>query len=105
MRMNKLKVGNPTPTSTLISRLRLMAGAGGMLSRDRLITISEAADRLDEYEHGLYKEECDTHEEHINCNECFYCDKEDRWCLRLDLVNMHDGFYCSYAKRKEGDEA
>lgn len=56
--------GNPTPTSTLISRLRLMAGAGGMLTRDRLITITEAADRLDEYEHGLYKEEGDSNEEH-----------------------------------------
>ena len=41
-----------------------MAGAGGMLSRDRLMTISEAADRLDEYEHGLYQEEGDADEEH-----------------------------------------
>ena len=56
--------GNPTPTHVLVSRLRLMAGAGGMLSRDRLMTISEAADRLDEYEHGLYQEEGDADEEH-----------------------------------------
>ena len=48
--------GNPTPTATLISRLRLMAGAGGMLTRDRLKVITEAAARLDEYMHGLYKE-------------------------------------------------
>lgn len=41
-----------------------MAGAGGMLTRDRLITITEAADRLDEYEHGLYKEEGDSNEKH-----------------------------------------
>lgn len=42
--------GNPIPTDKLISRLRLMAGAGGMLTRDRLITITQAADRLEDYE-------------------------------------------------------
>ena len=62
--MNKLKVGNPTPTSVLIRRLRLMAGAGGMLTRDRLKTISEAADRLYDYANNLYPEEGDEHEEH-----------------------------------------
>lgn len=40
--------GNPTPTNTIIYRLRLMAGAGGMLTRDRLRTVAEAADRLEE---------------------------------------------------------
>lgn len=38
----------PTPTNTLIRRLRLMADTGGMLSRDRIRTISESADRLEE---------------------------------------------------------
>ena len=41
-------IGNPTPTQTLIHRLRLMADAGGMLSRDRIRTVIEAADRLEE---------------------------------------------------------
>ena len=40
--------GNPLPTDKIISRLRLMAGAGGMLTRDRLITVAQAADRLEE---------------------------------------------------------
>ena len=62
--MDNLKVGNPTRTDELIRRLRLMASAGGMLTRDRLRTLSEAADRLDEYSHGLYEEEGDTHEKH-----------------------------------------
>ena len=41
-------MGNPTPTQTLIHRLRLMADAGGMLSRDRIRTVIEAADRMEE---------------------------------------------------------
>ena len=45
--------GNPTPTKKLISRIRLMAGAGGMLTRDRLKTITEAADRLEDYDERL----------------------------------------------------
>ena len=40
--------GNPTPTDVIIHRLRLMAGAGGNLSRDRTKTLLEAADRLEE---------------------------------------------------------
>lgn len=64
MQMDKLKVGNPTQTDVLVRRLRLMASAGGMLTRDRLKTISEAADRLDEYAHNLYQREGDMHEEH-----------------------------------------
>ena len=42
------KLGNPTPTDKLIHRLRLMADAGGMLTRDRLRTVIEAADRLED---------------------------------------------------------
>ena len=41
-------IGNPTPVNTLIHRLRLMADSGGMLTRDRIKTIIEAADRLEE---------------------------------------------------------
>ena len=43
-------MGRRTPTETLIHRLRLMVDSGGMLSRDRLKTILEAADRLSEME-------------------------------------------------------
>ena len=43
-----MKVGQPTPTNTLIHRLRLMADAGGVLTRDRIRTIIEAADRLED---------------------------------------------------------
>ena len=45
--MNKIS-GNPTPTSKLVYRLRLMAEAGGMLTRDRIRTLIESADRLDD---------------------------------------------------------
>ena len=38
----------PTPTDKLISILRLMADSGGMLSKDRIRFISEAADRLED---------------------------------------------------------
>ena len=62
--MDKLKIGNPIRTEELIRRLRLMASAGGMLTRDRLRTVSETADRLDEYMHGLYSEEGDTNEKY-----------------------------------------
>ena len=41
-------LGVRTPTRKLIHRLRLMADSGGMLSRDRLRTVIEAADRLEE---------------------------------------------------------
>lgn len=44
--MNKIS-GNPTPTDKLVYRLRLMAEAGGMLTRDRIRTVIEAADRLE----------------------------------------------------------
>ena len=41
-------MGQRTPVNKLINRLRLMADAGGMLTRDRIKTIIEAADRLEE---------------------------------------------------------
>lgn len=42
------KLGQPTHTTALIHRLRLMADSGGMLTRDRIKTIIESADRLEE---------------------------------------------------------
>ena len=36
------------PTDKLVDRLRLMASAGGMLTRDRIEAITQAADRLEE---------------------------------------------------------
>lgn len=41
-------LGQRTPTSKLIHKLRLMADAGGVLTRDRLRVVIEAADRLEE---------------------------------------------------------
>lgn len=41
-------IEQPTPTHKLSHRLRLMADAGGMLTRDRIRTVIESADRLDE---------------------------------------------------------
>lgn len=41
-------LGQRTPTDTLIHKLRLMADAGGMLSRDRIRVLIESADRLEE---------------------------------------------------------
>lgn len=41
-------LGTRTPTNTIIHRLRLMADAGGVLTRDRKITVMDAADRLEE---------------------------------------------------------
>lgn len=45
--------GNPIPTGILISRLRLMASAGGMLTRDRLRTVTQTADRLEDYDERI----------------------------------------------------
>lgn len=36
------------PTDQLIKRLRLMGSAGGMLTRDRIDAVLQAADRLEE---------------------------------------------------------
>ena len=41
-------LGQRTPTDTLIHKLRLMADSGGVLTRDRLRVVIEAADRLEE---------------------------------------------------------
>ena len=41
-------MGTPVSTNTLIHRLRLMADAGGVLTRDRIRTLIEAADKLEE---------------------------------------------------------
>ena len=41
------------PTDKIVSRLRLMAGAGGMLTRDRLMTVTLAADRLEDLEERI----------------------------------------------------
>ena len=45
------------PTNKLVDRLRLMASAGGMLTRDRIEAITQAADRIEQLgkrvnEHG-----------------------------------------------------
>ena len=50
--MNKVS-GNPISTMEIVRRLRLMAGAGGRLSRDRLITVTQAADRLEYYDERI----------------------------------------------------
>lgn len=42
------KVKPQIPTLQLIRRMRLMAEAGGMLTKDRLEVIRQAADRLEE---------------------------------------------------------
>lgn len=41
-------LGQRTPTDKLIHRLRLMADAGGVLTRDRIRIIIESADRMEE---------------------------------------------------------
>ena len=48
-----MRLGNPTPTQTLIHRLRLMADAGGVLTKDRTRTVIETADRLEELDEQL----------------------------------------------------
>ena len=46
-------MGMPTPTVKLIHRLRLMADAGGMLTKDRIRTIIETADRLEDLDERI----------------------------------------------------
>lgn len=46
-------LGERTPTDKLIHRLRLMADAGGSLSRDRIKTIIESADRMEEMDERI----------------------------------------------------
>ena len=50
--MNKVS-GNPMPTDKIVHRLRLFADAGGMLTRDRLLTCTLAADRLEDLEERI----------------------------------------------------
>ena len=40
-------------TNDLIKRLRLMADSGGMLSRDRLEAVRQAADRLEDLDERI----------------------------------------------------
>ena len=49
----KHNLGQPTPTTTLIHRLRLMADAGGVLTKDRIRTIIETADRLEDFDERI----------------------------------------------------
>lgn len=44
----KKGLGQRTPTDKLIHRLRLMADAGGMLTKNRIRDIIESADRMEE---------------------------------------------------------
>ena len=46
-------LGQQTPVNKLIHRLRLMADAGGMLTRDRIKIIIEAADRLEDLDERI----------------------------------------------------
>ena len=48
-----MKVGQRTPTDKLVHRLRLMADAGGVITRDRLRIIIESADRLEELDERI----------------------------------------------------
>ena len=47
------KVKPQINTNELIRRLRLMASAGGMLTRDRIEAISQAADRLENFDERI----------------------------------------------------
>ena len=46
-------IGTPTPTNKLIHKLRLMADAGGMLTRDRIRVIIESADRMEDLDERI----------------------------------------------------
>ena len=46
-------IGQRTPTDKLIHKLRLMADAGGMLTRDRIKTVIESADRMEELDERI----------------------------------------------------
>ena len=47
------QVKQQTPTDKLIHKLRLMAEAGGMLTRDRIRVINESADRLEIFDERI----------------------------------------------------
>lgn len=57
------KVKQIIPSDQLVKRLRLMADAGGMLTRDRIEAIRQAADRIS-FAYCLEKKEGESHEEH-----------------------------------------
>lgn len=46
-------LGQPTPTDKLIHKLRLMADAGGVLTRDRIRVVIESADRLEDLDERI----------------------------------------------------
>lgn len=46
-------ISQPTSTDKLIHKLRLMADAGGVLTRDRIRVIIESADRLEELDERI----------------------------------------------------
>lgn len=54
------KIKPPIPDKQLVSRLRLMAEAGGMLTKDRLEAVRQAADRIEEYSKLLFCDDGDT---------------------------------------------
>lgn len=53
-------LGLLTPTDKLVHKLRLMADAGGMLTRDRIRVIIESADRLEASEESycMFNQTC-----------------------------------------------
>ena len=57
------KVKPLIPSDQLVKHLRLMADAGGMLTKDRIEAIRQAADRIDTLR-CLEKKEGESHEEH-----------------------------------------
>lgn len=54
------------PTTQLIKRLRLMADTGGMLSKDRLEAVRQAADRLEQLDERIAIMEEGDHNAEIN---------------------------------------
>jgi len=61
----KERLGQRTPTEKLINRLRAIADAGGMLTRDRLRILIESADRLEELDERVAIMS-ETHDEGFN---------------------------------------
>lgn len=46
-------IGNPIPSSELVHRLRLLADAGGYLTRERTGIIIHAADRIEDLQERI----------------------------------------------------
>ena len=53
--MSKHYLGTPTPTDKLVHYLRLMAESGGVLTKNRIRTVIEAADRLEDLDEQVYQ--------------------------------------------------